>query len=256
MGDGGQDNRYACDDMISIADEPRHHLVIENEFVRVFAVEIAPHDRTLCHHHPHDYLVYVVDIADVVSAPRNEKPRTMLYKSGECEMASAGMVHVVENLKGTPFRNIVIEFLPRFGDLRRGPDPRRKFFVDPVANVEDALLDTQGAMSIIPPHFENEKIAVFRSTVPSAGAVTVWGPAVIASPEGRLAQWTQSGAEVAILNSFKALAWLPASTVGMVRGKGVQAVVFQLGDNGKPSSSILNEPEPLKSPRAQGEDPE
>ena len=40
------DHTYDCKHAVEIEQEPRHHLVFSNEFVRGFAVEIAPHDRT------------------------------------------------------------------------------------------------------------------------------------------------------------------------------------------------------------------
>lgn len=89
---------YSCEHVVEIEDEPRHHLVVENEFVRAFAVEVGPHDRTLCHRHNHDYLMYVASIADIISAPQDKTPETHLYYDGECELSPAGMVHVVENL--------------------------------------------------------------------------------------------------------------------------------------------------------------
>ncbi len=106
------DKRYSCAHVVPIEQEPRHHLVIENEFVRAFAVEIAPHDRTLCHHHPHDYLLYVAGDAEIISAARDEEPKQLSYRDGECELLEAGLVHVVENLGDTAFRNVVVELLP------------------------------------------------------------------------------------------------------------------------------------------------
>ena len=117
------DKRYACEHVVEIEQEPRHHLVIENEFVRAFIVEIAPHDYTLCHHHPHDYLLYVAGDADIVSTARDEEPKKLSYRGGECELLQAGMVHVVENLRPTTFRNLLTELLPAVAALSRGAEP-------------------------------------------------------------------------------------------------------------------------------------
>ena len=87
-----------------------------------------PHDRTLCHHHANDYLLYVVGDAEIISAARDEEPKTLSYRDGECELLTAGMVHVVENLSDTAFRNVVVELLPRTGDLTRGATPKYEFF--------------------------------------------------------------------------------------------------------------------------------
>jgi len=43
---------------VEITAEPSHHLALENEYVRVFKVEVPAHAATLMHRHRHDY-VYV-----------------------------------------------------------------------------------------------------------------------------------------------------------------------------------------------------
>src|SRR5580704_7524773 len=40
---------------VEITAEPSHHLALDNEYVRVFKVEVAPHSSTLMHRHRHDY---------------------------------------------------------------------------------------------------------------------------------------------------------------------------------------------------------
>ena len=62
---------YSCEHVVALEQEPRHHLIVDSEFVRGFAVEIAPHDRTLCHQHHYDYVLYIVGDAEVLSAPRD-----------------------------------------------------------------------------------------------------------------------------------------------------------------------------------------
>src|ERR1700734_2483992 len=116
---------YDCSEPVEIEDEPHHHLIIANEFVRALAVEVPPHVRTLCHHHPHDYLLYVARGAAIISAAREEEPKKLNYVEGECELSEAGLVHIVENLSDHSFRNVVVEFLPASSKLKRGRDPMR-----------------------------------------------------------------------------------------------------------------------------------
>src|SRR5271165_3348503 len=134
---------YDCSRPVEIEDEPRHHLVIANEYVRAFAVEIAPHERTLCHRHPNDYILYVASGAEIISAAREEEPRHLNYKDGECELSSAGLTHVVENLGGTPFRNVVVELLPSPHKLRRGKPPQ---YINGNARVEQVLDEEPGTV--------------------------------------------------------------------------------------------------------------
>ena len=36
---------------VEITAEPSHHLAVENEYIRAFKVEVAPHTATLMHRH-------------------------------------------------------------------------------------------------------------------------------------------------------------------------------------------------------------
>lgn len=220
-----------CEHVVAIDDEPRHHLVIENEFVRGFAVEIAPHDRTLCHHHAHDYLLYVACIADIISAPRDQEPETLLYDDGDCELSPAGMIHVVQNLTERPFRNILVEFLPGAAELQRGPEPSpelatsRKRFVDP----------TRGA--------------IYRLGLQRNSQVEILGPAIVASPYEHEIDVERTNGATIKLSRFNDLAWLPPAGRAVVRtpGSSATAIAFQLGsDEDRHSSVRKREKEPLK----------
>jgi hypothetical protein len=210
-----EQNRYPCDRVVPIGQEPRHHLVIENEFVRVFAVELAPHDRTLCHHHLHDYLVYVAGDADVVSAERNQEPKTILYKDGECELGFAGMVHVVENLGEARFRNIVAELLPGVVALRRGAIPK--------------LGRGEGGIT---PLFGDERVATFEVAMKSGSEVDLQGPAVVATPYGNSLKPEYSAGIIVKHNPISDLSWIPQGRKAVLWGSCddvERAIVFQLG---------------------------
>ena len=114
---------YDCSRVVDIADEPHHHLVIANEYVRAFSVEMPAHTRTLCHRHPDEYLLYVASGAEIVSAARDEEPKRLSYVDGECELLKAGLVHVVENLGDGAFRNVVVELSAAGATLKRGTKP-------------------------------------------------------------------------------------------------------------------------------------
>jgi quercetin dioxygenase-like cupin family protein len=208
------DKRYPCKHVVPIEQEPRHHLVIENEFVRAFAVEIAPHDRTLCHHHPHDYLLYVVGDGDIVSAARDEEPKKLSYRDGECELSPAGLVHVVENLRDTPFRNVVVELLPGTGSLRRGDDPK-------VIAGEASVTE----------YFADEQAAIFMIAMDIGSEVEVHGRIVVASPyEHEVDLVTRE--RTSKLSRFNELVWLGGSNETLLRSKQdakARVVVFTVG---------------------------
>lgn len=183
-------NSYSCEHVVPVEQEPRHHVVIANEFVRAFAVQIAPHDRTLCHHHEHDYLMYVAGDAQIVSAPRDGEPKTHTYHDGDCELSPAGLVHVVENLRGMKFRNLLVELLPGLGELRRGSGPT----------------NASGDIKISP-RFDDELVSVSLLQLESGSQAETCGPAIVASPyenEVELAA-PQSARK---LEQFGDLAWI------------------------------------------------
>ena len=186
-------NPYDCGHVVPIEEEPRHHLVMANEFVRAFVVEIAPQDRTLCHQHNHDYLMYVVGDAEIVSAPRDDEPKKLSYRDGDCELSQAGMVHVVENRKDTPFRNIVAELLPGAGDLRRPPHPKA----------------IGGQVTIIP-EVEDDRAEVLVLHMGADSRLAVFGPAILASPYGKLVELLESDGSYDKLLGFNELQWMPA----------------------------------------------
>src|SRR5215475_3150755 len=50
---------------VAITAEPHHRLALENQYVRVFKVEIAPAEKTLMHRHEHDYIFVTLGPAEV-----------------------------------------------------------------------------------------------------------------------------------------------------------------------------------------------
>jgi hypothetical protein len=206
---------YDCGRVVEIEDEPHHHLIIANEYVRALAVAVPPHTRTLCHHHPHDYLIYVASGAEIISAARDEDPKTLKYGDGDCDLLEAGLVHVVENLSGTAFRNVVVELLPGADRLTRGGDPVR---VAGEARVERI--------------FEHERSAIYGVEMEAGAEVEVDGPAVVACPYGGEIMMKELDEFDIPLDEFKKLIWVCAPrTVGIRNaGRGLaRAVVFQVG---------------------------
>jgi len=234
---------YSFEHVVEIEDEPRHHLVVENEFVRAFAVEVGPHDRTLCHRHNHDYLTYVASIADIISAPQDKTPETHLYYDGQCELSPAGMVHVVENLTDAKFRNILLEFLPKAADLRRGPDPR-----------------LNGGFASIRLRLDSDRVSVYRLSMLRSAQVEISGPAILASPYEQEVELEELGVGTVKLSGFRDLAWLRPLGNGLVRHTGSRSawvIVLQLGGSDDQISSVRKpEREPLKILRAHAEKPE
>jgi quercetin dioxygenase-like cupin family protein len=206
---------HPCEQVVPIEQEPRHHLVIANNFVRGFAVEIAPHDLTLCHHHEHEYLMYVVGGAQIVSAPRDSQPTTHSYRDGDCELSPPGLVHVVQNLRDTSFRNLLVELLPEAAELRRGSDLK--------AVAGDVLAEAI---------FEEERISVWSLQMKGDAEVEVYGPAIVATPYGDQLLPEAAGNITVKPDDVSSLGWIPMTCRAVLRSSPTtseRAILFQMG---------------------------
>jgi hypothetical protein len=96
---------------VEITSEPRHHLVFQNEYVRVFDVTVEPKGSTLVHRHNYDYLFVTLGDSDVVSARPGEKPVQLSLKDGETRFTAGNFSHTAINQSDRPFHNITIELL-------------------------------------------------------------------------------------------------------------------------------------------------
>jgi hypothetical protein len=207
---------------VPVEHEPRHHLVIANEFVRGFAVEIEPHDRTLCHHHAQEYLIYVAGDAQILSAPRDGDPKTHSYRDGDCELSPPGLVHVVENLRDAKFRNLLVELLPGAQGLPRGPGPKISFADAPSLSpaAGQKVGDAPGTGNVnITNRFANERVAVFVLEMGSGSQVEVFGPAIVASPYEHKVELAPSRASGHTLARFTDLSWLDSSSAAILRNR-------------------------------------
>ena len=214
-----------------------------NEFVRFFLVEIAAIERTMCHRHAHDYLMYVMGDAEIVSAPRDGEPKTHAYHDGDCEVSPAGLVHVVENLRETKFRNLLVELLPGLGELRRGSDPR--------------IAAGDGVVEAI---FEEKRISVWSVETKPGMDVEACGPAIAAFlfEEPILPKHPSDITDKAA--NIRDLTWIQSDRAllgGFPLDVATRAIVFQLGCTEKQLAAVQKRAdEPLKSLRTHARQPE
>jgi beta-alanine degradation protein BauB len=108
---------------VEISNEGHHHLAIENEYVRVFQVEVAPHESTLMHRHRHDYVFVTIGASEVSNEVEGKPPVDLKLQDGEVHFTPGNFAHVARNLAPTPFRNVTIEFL-QDEKARTSPPPK------------------------------------------------------------------------------------------------------------------------------------
>src|SRR5216684_7442408 len=96
---------------VEITSEPSHHLALENEFIRVFKVEVAPHASTLMHRHRHDYVFVTLCDAQVSNEVEGKPPVDLKLADGETHFVPGNFAHIARNLSDQPFRNVTIELM-------------------------------------------------------------------------------------------------------------------------------------------------
>ena len=151
---------------VEITNEALHHLAFENELVRVFQVEIPPHQATLMHWHRHDYIYVTLGASDVSNEVKGKPPAEVKLQDGETHFSAAPFAHIARNLAAIPFRNVTIELL-QDEKARTGPPPnwdeerglhvlnagtQETLFVKDGARVSEVELQPGG---VIPSHHHN-----------------------------------------------------------------------------------------------------
>ncbi len=151
---------------VEITNEAHHHLAFENEFVRVFQVEVAPHESTLMHWHRHDYVFVTMGASDVSNQVKGKPPAELKLQDGETRFSPATFAHIASNLAATPFRNVTVELM-QDEKARTAPAPKWEeerglhvlnagtqeiLFVKDGARVSETELQPGG---VIPSHHHN-----------------------------------------------------------------------------------------------------
>lgn len=98
---------------VPVESEPHHHLVLQNQFTRVYQVEIPPHQSTLLHHHVHDYIGITLGAAEIQNAVEGKLATTAKLADGQTNFSAGNFSHVITDVGATPFRNVTIEILTK-----------------------------------------------------------------------------------------------------------------------------------------------
>jgi hypothetical protein len=100
---------------VPVAQEPGHHKVFENSYVRVFRVTIPANQSSLLHRHDLDYMYVSLGPADVINAVVGKPEVHPKLVDGQLGFAKGGFAHVATAV-GIPFNNVTIELLRPQGE--------------------------------------------------------------------------------------------------------------------------------------------
>jgi hypothetical protein len=103
---------------VPIPEEHHHHFVMENEYVRVYEVEVPAHEATLMHQHDRDYVYIVIGDADVTNQVQGKQGAKLHLSDTAVNFSKGPFAHVATNDGDKPFRNVTIELLKPQGDVK------------------------------------------------------------------------------------------------------------------------------------------
>jgi quercetin dioxygenase-like cupin family protein len=102
---------------VPVDKEPVHRLVFENQYIRVFQVEVPGDAATLLHRHDKDYVFVTLGDSEVSNEREAEKTAVLKLKDGETRFVRGGFAHVARNLADKPFRNVTVEIMQPTGSF-------------------------------------------------------------------------------------------------------------------------------------------
>jgi hypothetical protein len=103
---------------LPIAHEPHHHLVFQNEFVKVYEVEVGPHSATLEHQHEYDNLFVAFGDSHLTNRITGKPATHVDLADLAVNFEREPYAHVIQNENDEPFRNITIELLRPQGEFK------------------------------------------------------------------------------------------------------------------------------------------
>jgi hypothetical protein len=97
--------------IVTLKSEPHHHLVLHNDYVNVYTVQVSPNDQVMLHRHEVDAIgVTMSDSVITVRTPGKPASRQSVA-SGQLRLQPAGYVHSTYIEGDAAYRNVTVELL-------------------------------------------------------------------------------------------------------------------------------------------------
>jgi hypothetical protein len=127
--------------VVPVGDEPRHHVMFKNAYVRVIDASIESGDTTLFHTHAADNIPVVISGGQLRTELLGGKTTESTAVMGRAWFAAGGYTHRISNIGNTPVRFIDAEF------------------ISAPARAEPAVPDETNGMTLV---LENDRVRVFE----------------------------------------------------------------------------------------------
>ena len=97
--------------VITMDQEPHHHLSLKNDYVKVFRVEVSPGDSMVMHRHDHDTIAIAIG-DQMVTVGFPDKPAVhQKNPDGQLRLQKTGYVHSTGVDPGTAYHTVAVELL-------------------------------------------------------------------------------------------------------------------------------------------------
>jgi hypothetical protein len=103
---------------VPMTEEPHHHLIFENSYVRVFRFALPAHEATLLHAHDFPYISVALGPTEFTNAVVGKTETHSALADGQVGYSRGGFTHIVRTDTGSSFHNFTIELLHPQGDPR------------------------------------------------------------------------------------------------------------------------------------------
>lgn len=96
---------------IPLTSEPHHHLVLHNDLVNVYTVQVGPQDSVLLHRHDFDAIGIMLGDAEITVRTPGKPDSHQKVAGGQLRLQPAGYVHSTTIEGNTVYRNVTVELL-------------------------------------------------------------------------------------------------------------------------------------------------
>ena len=97
--------------VIPLKSEPHHHLVLHNDFVNVYSVQVAPKGSVVLHKHEFDAIGIMLSDAQITVKAPGKPDSHQKVLAGQLRLQQAGYVHSTAIEGATAYRNVTVELL-------------------------------------------------------------------------------------------------------------------------------------------------
>jgi quercetin dioxygenase-like cupin family protein len=143
--------------VITMDQEPHHHLALHNDYVKVFKVEVAPGDSIVLHRHDQDTIAIAIGEQLVTVGVPGKPDVHQKNADAQLRLQRGGYMHSTHVDGDTPYHTVAVEL------LRPQANPRNlcaPVMVGQPLNCPETPAADPSAKSVAQPQFESDQTRV------------------------------------------------------------------------------------------------